>query len=170
MLKENTTVGNRDESHTRAGSGGRHAAGLALFGLGFISISAQIYILRESFEVFYGNEMILGIMLSVWMLMTGIGAILGKFSIKTRDPGQFLLFLMLILSLLPSLMIVKMDLYRAVVLPSGAMAGINDVVYAAFLIQLPFCLINGFLFTSLSGIAGNAGQAYSIESLGQGWR
>jgi len=144
----------------------RNAIRSGLFGLGFISISTQIYLLRESYMVFYGNELILGIMLSVWMLLTGTGAWLGRYFSRIKGQAGFILFLMLLLSALPVLMMVKLNLYRALVLPTGTMAGIKDVMYAAFLVQLPFCIINGFLFSSLSAMLGRAGNAYSLESTG----
>ncbi|MEI7491055.1 MAG: hypothetical protein WCK92_06650 [Bacteroidota bacterium] len=145
---------------------GKNAIRAGLFGLGFISISTQIYMLRESYIVFYGNELILGIMLSAWMLLTGAGAWLGRYFKRVSGPSGFVLFLMLLLSVLPVLMLVKLNLYRALVLPTGALAGISDVVYAAFLVQLPFCLVNGFLFSALSNMLGKAGTAYSIEAAG----
>ncbi|MCX6286343.1 MAG: hypothetical protein NTY96_04455 [Bacteroidetes bacterium] len=144
----------------------KNAIRAGLFGLGFISISTQIYLLRQSYIVFYGNELILGIMLSAWMLLTGAGAWLGRYFSRIKGPAGFVLFLMLLLSTLPVLMLVKLNLYRVLVLPTGTLAGINDVVYAAFLVQLPFCLINGFLFSALSFMSGKAGNAYSLESAG----
>ena len=138
---------------------GKKAIYTALFGLGFISISTQIYLLRQSYVVFYGNELILGIMLSVWMLLTGAGAWLGRYFPRLKDPGRFVLFLMLVLSALPALMMIKLNLYRAILLPTGTIAGIKDVVYAAFLVLLPFCLVNGFLFSALSGMLGKESEA-----------
>lgn len=144
----------------------KNAIRAGLFALGFISISTQIYLLRESYIVFYGNELILGIMLSVWMLLTGLGAWLGRYFGRISDKQGFILFLMILLSVLPVLMMIKLNLYRAFTLPTGSLAGIDDVLYCSFLVQLPFCLINGFLFSSLSSMPGNAGKAFSIESLG----
>jgi len=134
----------------------KNAIRTGLFGLGFISISTQIFLLRESYVVFYGNELILGIMLSAWMLLTGTGAWIGRWFPGIKDQGRFVLFLMLILSALPVLMIIKLNLYRAILLPAGTIAGIRDVVYAAFLVLLPFCIINGFLFSALSSMLGKA--------------
>ncbi|MCX6282836.1 MAG: hypothetical protein NTW31_01155, partial [Bacteroidetes bacterium] len=145
---------------------GKNAIRAGLFGLGFISISVQIYMLREGYIVFYGNELILGIMLSAWMLITAAGAWLGRYFKAISGPSGFVLFLMMLLSVLPALMMVKLNLYRALVLPTGSLAGINDVVYAAFLVQMPFCLINGFLFSALSNMLGKAGSAYSMEAAG----
>lgn len=125
----------------------KNAIRAGLCALGFISISTQIYLLRESYIVFYGNELILGIILSVWMLLTGTGAWLGRWFSRVRDPSGFILFLMLILSLLPLLMMIKLNLCRAILLPTGTVAGIRDVIYSACLVLLPFCIINGFLFS-----------------------
>ena len=144
----------------------RNAIRAGLFALGFISISTQIYLLRESYIVFYGNELILGIALSLWMLLTGTGAWLGRFFERMNDKAGFLLFLMLLLSVMPVMMTLKLNLYRAVALPTGALAGINDVMYCSFLVELPFCLLNGFLFSALSSMLGKAGRAFSIEALG----
>jgi len=50
------------------------------FRAGFISISTQIYLYARIYGVFNGNELILGIMLSAWMLLTGAGAWLAGIS------------------------------------------------------------------------------------------
>ena len=57
--------------------------------LGISSIITQIILIREFLSVFYGNELILGIILANWLLLTGLGAYLGKFSEKMqqRIPG-----------------------------------------------------------------------------------
>ena len=52
---------------------------LAVGVIGFTAMITQIIMLRELLSVFHGNELIIGIALSNWMLLTGIGAYLGKF-------------------------------------------------------------------------------------------
>ncbi len=47
--------------------------------LGFTSTITQIILLREFLSVFYGNELVIGIILGNWMIITGIGSYLGKF-------------------------------------------------------------------------------------------
>ncbi len=46
--------------------------------LGFSSMTSQIVLFREMMVAFYGNELSLGVMLSVWLLWVGIGSALGN--------------------------------------------------------------------------------------------
>jgi spermidine synthase len=158
----------------------RFAIFCALFGLGFVSISTQIYLFRELLFVFQGNELIFGVGLANWMLLTGFGAFIGRFSgqIKNREP--FFLFLMLLLAIIPILTILKLDIWRSVILPPGVMAGLKDIYYTSLLMQTPVCFLSGFLFTSFTALlpprleapVGSMfrrfpiGSAYAVESLG----
>jgi hypothetical protein len=45
-----------------------------LFLLGLISISTQVIMLREALAIFHGNELIIGLFLGIWMLLTAAGA------------------------------------------------------------------------------------------------
>ena len=92
---------------------------LSLFTLGFSSLVTQVYLLRESIPAFNGNELVIGIILGNWMLLTGAGAYLGRFFRKIRGKIPFLLFLQFIYSILPLLTLLKLDLWRAVSVPSG---------------------------------------------------
>jgi len=49
----------------------RNSLLLLLFVLGLSSIMSQVLILREFLIAFGGNELIIGIFLSIWMLTTG---------------------------------------------------------------------------------------------------
>ena len=46
----------------------------ALFLIGFTATSAQILLLREFIGAFHGNELVIGIYLSVWLLATAVGS------------------------------------------------------------------------------------------------
>jgi len=46
----------------------------ALFLIGFTATSAQILLLREFISAFHGNELVIGIYLSVWLLATAVGS------------------------------------------------------------------------------------------------
>ena len=144
----------------------------ALFGLGFLSVSAQIYLLREFLYVFQGNELTLGIVLANWMLLTGFGAFTGRFSRQMQQRDQFILFLLLLLSVIPVLTLVKLDVWRSVVIPTGSMAGLKELFYTSLLLQTPVCFCGGFLFTALSSeVSRNQhgiplGKTYSVESAG----
>jgi len=146
--------------------------GLCIFVLGFSSIFTQIYFLREFLTVFHGNELVIGIVLASWMLLTGFGAWLGKYFHKIRGRLGFILFLQILLTVLPVLTVVKIDLWKSVVFPTGMETGLTQIIYTSFLLQMPFCLVNGFLFTAytsvLSSYSGEnrTGRSYVLESLG----
>ncbi|MEI7981670.1 MAG: hypothetical protein WCI71_08435 [Bacteroidota bacterium] len=156
----------------------------ALFGIGFFSIGTQVYLMREFMTVFYGNELILAMLLALWMLFSGAGAwFAGIFMRREICKGTVLLLLML-LSVLPAFMISGLDLLKAAIVPYGSMASLWNVIYIGGFIQLPFCLISGFLFSVLSlqlsrtvsvgykvsespvHIRDPFSMAYSFESLG----
>jgi spermidine synthase len=147
---------------------------VSILTLGFSSIFTQVYLLREFLAVFNGNELVMGIVLANWMLITGFGAWLGRFFPRLRGQVAFILFLQLILAILPLLTVLKLDLWRSIVIPYGSMPGIMDILYASFLVQLPFCILNGFLFTAYSSLLSGeedrnmAPAAYALESLGSG--
>jgi spermidine synthase len=50
----------------------------AVIVVGFSSILTQIVVLREALSGFYGNELVLGVILGNWLLLSGIGSILGR--------------------------------------------------------------------------------------------
>jgi spermidine synthase len=145
---------------------------LSLFVLGFSSLYTQVFLLREFLSIFNGNELVLGIVLANWMLLTGTGAYLGRFFRTTRNHLSFVVFLQLLITLLPILTLVKLDLWHALVLPEGTMAGLTQIILASFIIQAPFCLLNGFLFSAYSsvvadtGLTDPAGRSYAIEATG----
>jgi len=145
---------------------------ISLFTLGFSSLATQVFLIRECFSVLNGNELVIGIVMANWMLLTGAGAFMSRFFGRMKGKIPFLLFLQFLFSLLPMLMLLKLDLWKAVSLPSGSIPGLIPVIRSMFLFQLPFCLLNGFLFVAYvherSGITGknSSSGSYAIESVG----
>lgn len=145
---------------------------ISLFTLGFSSLATQVFLIRECFSVLNGNELVIGIVMANWMLLTGAGAYLGRFFDRMNGKLIFLLFLQFLFSILPMLMILKLDLWKAVSLPTGSIPGLIQVIRSIFLFQLPFCLLNGFLFVVYVQVLSartdkNATSgSYAIESIG----
>ena len=52
----------------------------ALLALGAAAVATQIILLREFLSVFHGNELVIGIVLAWWMVLTGTGSFLGRSS------------------------------------------------------------------------------------------
>jgi spermidine synthase len=144
----------------------------ALFALGFLAMGVQILMLRECLKLFYGNELVVGALLSLWMLLTGAGAFAARFSSPSSWSQWVLPSLMLLLSAIPYLIPVGLVVMKDMLVPFGSMIGLWGILLSLLTVSLPFCLINGFLFVSLSSLqaagSGHRGisTAYAIESLG----
>ncbi len=139
----------------------------ALFTVGFLSIGTQFYLLREFMTVFSDNELMAGLVLSLWMVLTGMGALLGGCG-KRRDQSHIMAILLVLLVMLPPAMIPAAGQIRATFFPPGVATGPLPVVLTAVVIQAPFCLLSGFLFTGLSitNKRLSPGTSYAWESAG----
>lgn len=142
------------------------------FCLGLTTMASQIILLREFFTVFNGNELVIGVVLANWMLVTGVGAWIGKFAYYgQRKVGRISLAL-LALAVLAPLTLFALDALRNVLLTAGSMAGISQVFFISLMLLSPFCLTSGFLFTRLAGILSArftesaTGRVYTWESIG----
>ncbi len=140
--------------------------------LGFIAIATQIILLREFLTLFSGNELVIGILLANWMLLTGFGAYLGKFIGNKGNRAQWILTLLGILAFIPIVTVLVLHYaWYSLFLP-GMMAGILHVFYYSLIILFPFCVISGILFTlfaqeeSIITNKNRIGDVYAWESLG----
>lgn len=147
------------------------SAYLLPFALGFTSMAMQIILLRESMSLFYGNEMVIGLVLSVWMLLTGFGARIGK--IVGRLPSlPFILNLLVLLSILPLFILYGADSLKNIIFPTGSMIGMVPVLIFCTVLLSPFCFLSGFLFTRITLLINAQDsdkapvKAYAFESLG----
>lgn len=140
--------------------------------MGFISIGTQIILLRELLSIYYGNELVIGIILTNWMLLTGLGAFAGKLSGKIHASNTVLLIMFIILALLPFILTFLAYYLRNILFVYGTMINLFQVFYSSLLLLLPFCLVSGFLFTFISHTLAKAtnenliSKIYGWESLG----
>ena len=145
---------------------------LSAFLLGSTSIIAQVILLREFMAVFNGNELVIGLMLANWMILTGLGAYLGKFPLKIKKAGTVIVSGLLVLSVLPFVTTFLINYLKNIVFPIGATISLFQIFYSSFLLLIPFCLVSGFLFTfivkSFSEIRNHneTGTIYGFESVG----
>ena len=139
--------------------------------LGFIALATQIILLREFLTLFSGNELVIGIILANWMLLTGLGAYIGRF----YGDGKriFWMIAMLgILAFLPIITVLALHYAWYLFFPPGMVAGIAQVFYYSMLIMAPFCVISGVLFTlfskeeSLRTQKNRISDVYAWESFG----
>ncbi|MBN2214395.1 MAG: hypothetical protein JW723_09130 [Bacteroidales bacterium] len=140
--------------------------------LGFSSIITQIILLREFMLLFSGNELVIGIILANWMIITAAGAYLGKFADIHKYSRNFISFAFVLLGLIPSITVFAADYLKNTIFQPGVAFGAGKIIYSAAIILLPFCLLSGFLFThianaySLTTDKRQIDKIYAFESIG----
>ena len=63
---------------------------ICLLALGISSVSVQFVMIREVMSSFGGNELVIGVVLGIWLLSTGLGTVLGVPLAKKRKPERTL--------------------------------------------------------------------------------
>ncbi|MBZ5537081.1 MAG: fused MFS/spermidine synthase [Acidobacteriia bacterium] len=145
---------------------------LAIAAVGFTSIMTQTILLREFLAVFSGNELVIGIVLASWMILTGAGSFLGRFAGKAKQRLDLIIILFLLTALLPIATVFLLSYLRNLVFPLGAQIGLVESLYSSFLLLVPYCVTSGLLFTLFAQTASEQGNCnliasvYSWESLG----
>lgn len=139
--------------------------------IGFSALFTQIILLREFLVVYYGNELVIGLVLANWMLITGLGSLAGRF-MKKSGTIHTIILLQVLLGMLPFITLFLVYYLRNVIYPTGVMINLFDIFYTSLLLLLPFCLISGFLFSYLSHYLSvflrrnMVGKIYGLEALG----
>lgn len=137
------------------------------FSLGFTSMATQLILLREFLSVFNGNELTIGIVLANWLLLTGLGSLMNHRStsqagLKGIMTGLFLL------AVIPVITLFLLYWLRAIVLPVGIQPGIRQILTGTIVLLAPFCLLSGWLFSSVSVYLSNTLKENAV-SLTYGW-
>ncbi|KPL12764.1 MAG: hypothetical protein AMS26_16425 [Bacteroides sp. SM23_62] len=140
--------------------------------LGLTALISQVIFLREFLSVFHGNELVIGIIFACWMLLTGTGALLGRSSPKAEGKNKIHITGFYLLGLLPLLTVFVIRFLKNIVFPAGSMAGVAGILIFSASVLLFFCLLSGFLFTSLTVALSRKyksnllGKSYAVESTG----
>ena len=143
-----------------------------LFLLGMAAIINQVVFIREFINVLSGNELVVGIVMAAWMLLTSWGA----FQARNADFSSFNIkrgiIMMASLTLFPMILTALLYILKNLMFPPGTIVGIGYSIIAAFILLFPVCFLSGYLFTTFSTLYSElkntnlAGKSYSIESLG----
>ena len=145
---------------------------LSAFLLGSTSIVSQVILLREFMAVFSGNELVIGLVMANWMILTGFGAYLGKFRLRIKNAFTIVVYGLLLISVLPFVTAFLISFLKNIVFPIGAMISMYQIFFASLLLLIPFCLVSGFMFTFIttrfSEIRNQSetGTIYGFESVG----
>jgi len=148
------------------------ASAWVVVALGFSSLTTQIVLLRECLTVFYGNELVIGIVFANWMILTAAGSYLGKFVAPIRSSNAFLIPLFLLLGIIPSATVLALRVLKNAVFIGGNMLSIVQIVAASFILLMPYCVLAGLSFTLLAHVISNdrhsnlVTEVYAWESAG----
>src|ERR1035441_8491029 len=126
----------------------------AVVALGISCVMTQLALMRELLGAFAGNEMVLGVALGLWLLLMGIGAWLGRYSERLRNPLAALAIIQMLVAVLPLAQVFLLRALRNVIFIRGAAVGVTETVSAAFVLLLPYCLVAGYALTLACSILG----------------
>jgi len=141
---------------------------VSLFILGVISLLTQILLLRELLASFGGNELILGIFFSFWMILTAFGSFIGRYHIVKSERLLTSLYIFLLAVLLTSLYILPH--FLGLFVYTGETISFQSVIILISVILFLPCTILGYLFPHLTSLitpdSGRIGRAYGLEAMG----
>ncbi len=147
---------------------------LLAFSLGANSIGIQIILLRQFMTVFYGNELVFGVVLALWLLWVGCGSAVGHVWWKRRTPSLrvFAYGVVLQLMITCGLFIAVKYVRLLCAVPYGEFLSFGHILgFAALSLLFPAVLV-GFLFALVAGLydhtaeTDSAAVVYSYEALG----
>ncbi|MFH1014794.1 MAG: hypothetical protein V1762_02595, partial [Nitrospirota bacterium] len=138
--------------------------GLPIITMGLSSILLQIASLRQLLTVFSGNELDIGITLSVWLTAVGLGSYAGhRIKYKHAFAVSFLA-----VGLLSQPAILLINLIRpSLPFEFGETIPLTTTIIATVISLLPLCFVIGLQFPlAVSHSGGDAAKTYSLEATG----
>ena len=138
----------------------------AITALGISSVITQITVIREFINVFEGNEVVFGILFSLWLLLTGLGAWLAKFITSSRAQMFLLRLSLYLVAFLPIFHIILIRFFRNEIFIRGELPGLGPMIIWATILLIPYCILSGGLLTlACSILAVSASDDRSIGSI-----
>jgi len=145
---------------------------------GASSMAGQVLLMRELVNVLYGNELSLGILLGVWLLLTAVGsALASRPLLRVRRARAALAISQVCFALLLPAAIYGVRGARGLLFPDllpGELIGLGGILAGALGFLAPICLLSGVQFALacrvLGGTRGAAaaglGQTYAAVAVG----
>ena len=129
---------------------GRIDLALAVCCLGVSAFLTQVTLMRELLSVFSGNELVFGIVLGNWMLLTGLGSALGKAAGRLKSPQTVFVLAQVLVAVVPIGEIFLLRMMRDIIFIRGSEVGVTETVVACCVLLAPYCIILGYLLTLAS--------------------
>jgi len=149
---------------------------LCIAAIGCYATIAQVMLIREFLNIFYGNELCLGVVFGAWFLGIAAGAFAGA-KIEYTFKHAFTVFvitLMVLCFVLPVQIVFVRGIRGLLSVGVGEYISILPLLLTSIGLILPFSFIIGFLFPFSSKVISGAtrdaavdiGVVYIIESMG----
>lgn len=145
----------------------------AITALGISSVITQITVIREFINVFEGNEIVLGILFSLWLLLAGLGAWFAKFISSSRAQMFMLRLSLYLVAFLPIFHVLLIRFLRNDLFIRGELPGIGPMIIWAGILLVPYCILSGGLLTIACGILAvntsddrSIGRIYFFDNIG----
>jgi spermidine synthase len=140
---------------------------VCLLALGVSSVAVQLVMIREVMSSFGGNELVIGVVLGIWLLATGLGSALGVPLAKRGRPEKALFAGHLLMAVLP---FTQTAAIRALPLLwiRGEMLGLTSAIGGNALVLIPFCLVGGAMIPlagSLLKEKDTTSKVYVVDTL-----
>ena len=135
---------------------------LAVGGVGVSAVMTQLVLMRELLGAFSGNELVFGLSLGSWLLLTGAGAWLARGAQRLAAPERAFGWGQIGIALLPLLQVVAVRALRDVVLTRGAAVGVTETVLGCLALLAPFCLLSGAMLTLACALLARAGDRAGV--------
>ncbi len=137
-----------------------------LFIVGFVSTSIQLLFIREMLNIAGGYELITGIFLGSWLILSAAGASISMIS-HLSDVKK----INLIFSLSPFVSLFFLLIFSRLFLNTGETPSFLVSMIYTLIVLIPICVVSGFTFTRLMSIArinndSAPGTSFSIETAG----
>lgn len=141
---------------------------------GAVGIIIQVILARELLVLFQGNELTIGVVLALWLLLEAAGAMAARWGRETHNMNRFLVLLGLSLLSLPLSLVLVRVLRDLVGINFGQAFTLQQLLQGTFLALAPACVLHGALFTAACRAFGSvtgshaqaAGRVYVAETLG----
>jgi len=118
---------------------------------GTAGIIAQLILLRELPQIFYGNELSLGFILTAWLFWAAVGSgLVGRSMHSIKAPEKVFTFLSILSFIVSLLLLVGIRYLRLIFnITPGEIVSIPFIFIISNAVVLPIALIQGILFTIL---------------------
>ena len=131
--------------------------------MGFSAFVTQVVMMRELVSVLAGNELIYGVVLGTWLLLTGMGSWTGITAGRLRWGLHLFLAAQVFVAVLPVVSVFVLRTLRNVVFLRGAALGVTETVIVCLVCLAPYCLLIGYLLALASALVPGGEEARGIS-------